>query len=257
MTAAGDIAATERTDAFLGGRLSLRQPARGHRSGTDAVLLAAAPPAGFAGRAADLGAGVGAVGLSLALREPGVRMDLVEIDRDLCRLAAENVAANGLSGRVAVIEVDLLGPGEVRRAAGLASGSMDLVLTNPPFDEAGRGRPSPDPAKRRAHVSDTGDLETWFGAAADMLRHKGLLVAILRADGLPRALSALGRAYGGLTVLPVHPRAAAPATRILLRAVRGSRAPLSIVPGLVLHADDGRFTPTADALHRGEAILAW
>lgn len=257
MTGAGDVTAAVRTDAFLGGRLSLCQPVRGHRSGTDAVLLAAAAPAGFTGRAADLGAGVGAVGLSLALREPDVRVDLVEIDPDLCRLAARNIEANGLSGRVAVMEVDLLGPAEVRRAAGLASGSVDLVLTNPPFDEAGRGRPSPDPARRRAHVSDAGDLETWFGAAADMLRHKGLLVAILRADGLARALSALGNAYGGMTVLPVHPRAEAAATRILLRAVRGSRGPLSIAPGLVLHGADGRFTPMADALHRCEAVVTW
>lgn len=257
MTAAGEPDGRVRTDAFLGGRLHLTQPVRGHRSGTEALLLAAAAPVGFSGRAADLGSGVGAVGLAFALREAGSSVALVEIDPDLCRLAGANAAANGLEARVEVIRADLLASTRDRRAAGLAGDSVDLVLTNPPFDDADRGRPSPDAAKRLAHRSAAGDLEAWFAAAADLLRHKGRLVAILRADGLARALPALTPAFGGITILPVHPREDVAATRILVQAVRGSRAPLAIVTGFVLHGQDGSFTPRAEAVHRGEAPITW
>ena len=170
MTEPAEPNAAVRTDAFLGGRLHLRQPVRGHRAGTDALLLAAAGPQGFAGRAADLGAGIGVVGLAFALRERGCRMSLVEVEPGLCRLAAENARANGLAERVEVIEADVLASGKGRREAGLAADAFDLVLTNPPFDDAGRGRPSPDPARRLAHLSAAGDLEAWFGTAAVLLR---------------------------------------------------------------------------------------
>src|ERR1700680_661082 len=73
-------------DAVLGGRLRLRQPLRGHRVGHDAILLAAATAARAGEHAVDLGAGVGAAGLALALRVAGLKVKLVEIDAGLCAL---------------------------------------------------------------------------------------------------------------------------------------------------------------------------
>ena len=84
-------------DAALGGRLRLKQPRRGHRVGHDAVLLAAACPARVGERAVDLGAGVGAAGLALALRVEGTEVVLVEVDAGLARLATENAQLFGLS----------------------------------------------------------------------------------------------------------------------------------------------------------------
>src|ERR1700704_2242282 len=86
-------------DALLGGSLRLRQPRRGHRVGHDAVLLAAACPANAGEHLVDLGAGVGAAGLAVALRAPDTTVTLIEIDPDLAALAAENAALNGLAAR--------------------------------------------------------------------------------------------------------------------------------------------------------------
>ena len=80
---AGDV--TE--DAFLGGKLRLRQPKSGHRAGHDAMLLAAATPARPGDRVVDLGAGVGAAGLAVARRIAGIELVLVEIDEGLAELA--------------------------------------------------------------------------------------------------------------------------------------------------------------------------
>src|SRR3978361_2100569 len=77
-------------DAFLGGRLRLRQPKSGHRAGHDAMLLAAATPARAGDRVVDFGAGVRAAGLALARRVAGLDLVLVEIDAGLADLARGN-----------------------------------------------------------------------------------------------------------------------------------------------------------------------
>ena len=72
-------------DAILGGRLRVRQPLRGHRVGHDAILLAAATAARAGEHAVDLGSGVGAAGLALAVRIPELKVTLIEIDADTMR----------------------------------------------------------------------------------------------------------------------------------------------------------------------------
>ena len=137
-------------DRWLGGRLALVQPKRGHRVGTDAALLAAAAGTPES-RIVDVGAGVGAVGLALAWKSARAFADLVEIDPDLARLAEINAARNGLQARARVFRLDVLKPHE-RREAGLNDEAADCVVTNPPFFERGTVRVSPDTRRARAHV---------------------------------------------------------------------------------------------------------
>src|SRR5215469_6212813 len=90
-------------DAFLGGRLLLRQPKSGHRSGHDAILLAAATAARAGDRVVEFGAGVGAAGLALAKRIDGIDLVLVEIDPQLARLARDNATNNAIIADVVVL----------------------------------------------------------------------------------------------------------------------------------------------------------
>lgn len=247
------------TDRLLDGHLVLRQPARGHRAGTDAVLLAAATAA-EEGLLIDAGAGVGTAGLIVALRAPRLTIELVDKDPFAVALALENLALNGLAGRGSAIAADLLSAPS-RRAAGVADARADHLITNPPFHLAGRTRISPDARKAQAHVApiETGEkpLDAWLGAAAALLAPGGILVMIHRADYLPAVLAAAEGRIGGLAILPVHPRRARPATRILVRGRKGSRAPLRLLPGLVLHEENGRFTAFAEAIHRGTALITF
>ena len=246
------------TDAFLGGRLLLRQPADGHRSGTDAVLLAAAAPGDFSGLAIDAGAGVGAAGLALAIARPSARLGLLENDCFLAGLARANLLQNGLLDRGYVVEADLLSPAS-RRAAGLADESAGLVISNPPFLDPGRARLSPDPRKQRAHVMSAAGpaaLAAWIAAAAALVAPGGLMILIHRPDALPVILETLAGRAGGITILPVYPRREAAAARVLVRGKKGSRAPLSIAPPLFLHDGKG-FTTAAEAIHRGALLIDW
>src|SRR6202166_1322285 len=129
-------------DAFLGGKLHLRQPKSGHRAGHDAVLLAAATPARSGDRVVDLGAGVGAAGLAVARRVSGVKLVLVEIDVELAGLARGNAASNAIAADVIVL--DVASAADAFAAAGLAPDSVDVVLMNPPFNDPVSPRASPD-----------------------------------------------------------------------------------------------------------------
>jgi tRNA1(Val) A37 N6-methylase TrmN6 len=267
-------------DAVLGGRLCLAQPKRGHRVGHDAILLAAACPARAGERAVDLGAGVGAAGLALAARVDGVEVTLVEIDARLAALASENVSCNRLGGRVSVVVLDVAAPARAFATAGLAPGSAACVLMNPPFNDPARHRPSPDRRRRSAHVASGGggtalahvpekwkpvfrkghapineSLVAWAASAARLLRPRGTLSMIWRADGLADVLRALDPAFGAVTVLPVHAKAGEAAIRVLVRATKESRAPLALLPGFVLNDGSGRPTAQAEAVLRAAAAL--
>jgi tRNA1(Val) A37 N6-methylase TrmN6 len=250
--AGGDFASSDfatSDDALLGGRLIVRQPLKGHRVGSDAILLAAAAPAAGVSRLVDVGAGVGAVGLAILRRMGGAHADLVERDADLAALAGQNAARNGLAAQTRVLCVDV-GEARARRAAGLVDAAADLVVTNPPFFDAQRVRISPEAGRAGAHVfakAATGagkqPLETWIVASLALLRAGGRLVMIHRPDAL--------------AILPVHPNANAAAHRILIAGVKGARGPIRLRPGLVLHDSSGAFTPQAEAIHRGEALIDW
>jgi tRNA1(Val) A37 N6-methylase TrmN6 len=235
-------------DRILGGKLVLRQPLRGHRFGHDAILLAAAVAARAGERAVELGAGVGAAGLALACRVEGLDVTLVERDPALAALAAANANRNGLSGRVRTLALDVAAPAAAFATAGLAPASADHVLMNPPFNPA--QNPSPDRARRAAHVASDRTLLQWLDTARRLLRPAGAATLIWRADGLADVLAALSDGFGAIAVLPIHGKAGGPAIRVLVRASKDRNGPLVLLAGLVLADADGKPTVAAETVLR-------
>jgi tRNA1(Val) A37 N6-methylase TrmN6 len=241
-------------DAILGGRLRIRQPLRGHRVGHDAILLAAATAARSGELAVDLGAGVGAAGLALAVRVSGLKLALVEIDAGLCALASDNARLNRLDDRTVVLACDVEDEGALF-AVGLSAGSVDRVLMNPPFHDAQRQNVSPDPRRRLAHAGAPGLLARWTGTAARLLKSHGVLTLIWRADGLDDVLGALQPQFGSIAVMPVHPRPGAPPIRVLVRAVKGDQGAQAACHALVLNDEEGQPTDAAEAVLRAGKTL--
>lgn len=240
-------------DAFLGGKLRLRQPKSGHRAGHDAMLLAAATPARPGDRVADLGSGVGAAGLAVARRVNRIELVLVEIDERLAELARANARANAVIAEALVL--DVTSGAERFASAGLAPDSVDVVMMNPPFNDAARHRASPDQARELAHVAAEQTLEGWIHAARRILKSGGHLAMIWRADAIAEVLAALDRGFGSLVILPVHADAASPAIRVLVRATKGGRAPARLLAALLLNDEAGRPTPYAGRILAGEGVL--
>jgi tRNA1Val (adenine37-N6)-methyltransferase len=232
-------------DGFLDGRVRARQPVRGFRSGLDAVMLAAAVPAQPSERVLELGAGAGAASLCLDVRVPHCAITGVELDGDLVSLANENAAANGMAARVRFVQGDVLNlPRDLRVA-------FNHVLCNPPFHHSG-GETSPDGARALA-LQDFGDLSRWLETGVKRTAPNGTFTVITRADRLSEALNALPT--HGVCVFPLWPKKDQCAKRVIVQLRRGQRTPFALLPGLVLHEDDGRYTPEADAILRGGALL--
>jgi tRNA1(Val) A37 N6-methylase TrmN6 len=240
-------------DAFLGGKLRLRQLKSGHRAGHDAMLLAAATSARSSDRVVDLGAGVGAAGLALAKRVAGIELVLVEIDEALAELARSNAAANAIAAEIVVLDVTS-GAGEFA-AAGLPPDSIDVVLMNPPFNDSARHRVSPDKAREIAHVATDATLKGWIHAARRILKSGGVLTMIWRADGLAELLAALDRGFGSLAILPVHGDAASPAIRVLVRAIKGGKAPLQMHAALMLNSEAATPDQQVQDILAGKGVL--
>lgn len=238
-------------DALLGGRVRICQPRRGYRAAIDPVLLAAAVGAASGETVLDAGCGAGAAALCLAARVPGVTVVGLERDPETAELARRSVALSGLEAQVEIVTGDLLAPPKSVRERRFA-----WVMSNPPHLAPDRARPPEDPGRRAARV-ETVPLERWVGACLARLAPGGRLVTIHRADRLGELLAALGGKTGEIAVLPLWSKTGLPAVRVLVRARKASRAPLRLLPGLVLHHPDGRSTEAARAVLRGALPIPW
>lgn len=237
-------------NALLGGRVRLRQPAKGYRAGMDAALLAAAVAADPGQRVLEAGCGAGAVLMQVAARRPGVSLTGLERDPAMAALARENALLNGADARIIAGDV----------AAGfraLAMEPFDWAVSNPPFfDDPGALR-APAEGKRGAWMADDG-LQAWTDFLLKGVREGGRIVVIHRADRLADLLALLGGKAGSFAVRGIHPYADEPAKRVLVQAVRTGKAPLRLLPPLVLHARGGaKHTAEAEAVLRGEAGMGF
>jgi tRNA1(Val) A37 N6-methylase TrmN6 len=236
-------------DRLLGGRVTLRQPAKGYRAGMDAALLAAAVQAEPGMRVLEAGCGAGGALLQAAARNPGARFVGVERDPAALILAEANtVAAEGVS--VVAGDVDLgFRPLELP--------TFDAAFSNPPFFDDPDALRAPHPTKAGAWMAE-GGLSAWTRFLLDAVVRGGAVTVIHRADRLGDLLSLLSDGGGSLQVRPIHPHADQPAKRVLVRARKEGKAPLVVLPPLVLHDRSGaKHTAEADAILRGEAGLDW
>ena len=228
-------------DAFLGGRLTLSQPRHGFRAGLDSVLLGASIGEGRR-RLLDLGAGVGTAAFVALALNPGLTAMLVEREPGALELARSNAADTGFGDR----------------ATGVEDSAFDVVIANPPFFDEAAGTQARDTGRAGARHMEAGMLDRWVKTAAGAATADGEIVFIYPAEGLAPLLSAFTARFGAVTVLPLSPRADAPASRVLVRGTKGSRAPLRLLGSRPLHEEEGRaFRPQFDAIFRGQARLDW
>ncbi|MFY8210109.1 tRNA1(Val) (adenine(37)-N6)-methyltransferase [Caulobacter sp. BE264] len=245
-----DLGVTE--DRVLGGRVRLRQAPDGYRPGMDAALLAATCDAMPGQRVLEPGCGVGGALLAAATRRPDALFQGVERDDAAALLAGENVSLNGLAARVRVMKGDV--------EAGFRALNLpvfDAVMANPPYFDDPNALRAPSPAKSGAWMAD-GGLAAWTGFCLKAVREGGSITMIHRADRLADILALLAPKAGSFRIRPVAPFVDAPAKRVIVRAIKTGRAPLVLLPPLVMHdRDGGKHTVEAEAILRGETNLPW
>jgi tRNA1(Val) A37 N6-methylase TrmN6 len=236
-------------DSWLGQKLILRQPIRSYRVAIDAALLAAAIPLKPGKNALELGTGVGAVALALALRVHDCRVTAVEIQHELSDLAHSNVITNGLEDQIDVIQSDILDLEP-------PSNFFSEVLFNPPYLKPESNDASPDKIKQIATVEGKARLADWYRVASAHVISGGGVTAIHRADRLSDLLNAAAKAgIGSLAVFPIWPHKGSDARRIIVRGVKGGAAPLRILSGLTLHTEGAKYSSQAESILQGEASI--
>ncbi|MCD2172916.1 tRNA1(Val) (adenine(37)-N6)-methyltransferase [Rhizobium sp. C4] len=249
----------ETIDAFHFGKFYVVQPATGgHRSGMDAMLLAAMVAGDGKLKVADLGAGAGAAGLAVASRLQQAEVTLVERSPDMAAFARKSIALAEnahVASRVCVIEADVTLRGKARVAAGLEDEVFDHVIMNPPFNAAADRR-TPDALKADAHAMTEGLFESWIRTAGAMLKPGGELSLIARPESIADVIAACGQRFGGLQVTLIHPRDGEPAIRMLVSAVKGSRARLVFRAPFIMHEEGHHFSSFVDNLNNGRAAYA-
>ncbi|WP_300376483.1 methyltransferase domain-containing protein [Henriciella sp.] len=219
-------------DAFLGGRVTVFQPQKGFRAGTDSVLLAAALDAGQRGTACEFGCGAGGALFPAAWRLKDCTFTGLEADAAMLALARRGTGENGFEGRVELLEQDVAAiPADWENR-------HDLVFSNPPFFEPGRIR-QPGEGREAAYLESV-PLKDWIGAMLFTLKPKGTFVMIHRASELARILSVIERRTGEIAVMPVRSWPGADAKRVIVKARKGLRSgPMRLLSGIDLYAAKG------------------
>ncbi len=234
----------ETLDNFLGGRIKLVQPSDGYRAGIDPIFLAASLHPKPHEKILDVGAGVGAASISLAVRCPHAQIFGLEVQSNLVQLALTNIEANQVQDRVEMIKGDILSP-----PLSIKPLSFDHIMTNPPYYEYNRTQSSPDPGKAQANT-ETVDLGKWIKACLKLLKPKGVFTMIHRAVRLSEILPHLSNRVGDLVIYPLWPGINKPARRVIIQGRKNIRGEIRLAQGMMLHGGAEKYTSEAEAILR-------
>jgi tRNA1(Val) A37 N6-methylase TrmN6 len=242
-------------DRFLGGKLSILQPEKGYRAGVDAVFLGATIPAQEGDTVFEAGIGVGVASLCLLSRCRNIHVTGIEITARYAMMCEENAKRNGFANDVRVIHADVKEAMRKDLSNMPQHGTFAHAFANPPYYEDGKVTQSPSLLKAQAHSFGEDDLELWIKVMHAMVGLRGTVTLVHRADTLGKILTAMEAKFGDIRVAPLYAREGTAASRVIVQGVRGSKAPMQLLPGLILHGEGNSFTPDAEAVLRDGA--AW
>lgn len=208
--------------------------------GIDAVLLSwfASGAVRKKSRVIDLGTGTGIIPLLLYGRTGAQKIQALEIQENMVEMAGRSIACNGLEEKIEIIHGDIRNPGEQVRPT-----SYDVVVSNPPYMKVGHGLKNPMETKAIARHEILCGIEDIAIFAKRMLKDRGKLFLIHRADRLADIMSAMrDHRVEPKRLQFIHPYADKPANLVLVEGMKAGKPYLITEAPIVVYEKDGRYT---------------
>lgn len=237
-------------DTLLGGKVGLYQLAKGYRAGIDPLFLSASIMLHPGERVLDVGIGAGAASLCLYNRVKDCRIIGIEIQRELVRIANQNIALNGASRSINVIHGDFR-----HMPPRLVPGSFDHVMANPPYFPLMEQVSSPYPSKKQSNMEGEATIADWMKFCLAMARHKGMVTWIYKVDRLDEVFRAIPQASSSIKLFPLWQQDGKEAKRAIIQIQKGIARPFKLCSGMTLHNDNGDYTSIAQAVLRDGHII--
>ncbi len=233
--------------SILGEQVTLYQPIQGYKSGIDPIFLAFFADVRETDTVLDFGCGVGASMFALKFFYPSIKIHGVDIQEHLIDLANKNIEENELDDVSCSLscfsKLDI---------------TVDAVIMNPPYYGAGEFMHPHNEILQKANVEGDLKLKDWIFHAGRRLKNKGRISIVHRAESLEEILSLLVKNnFGGIATFPLWPKEGKLAKRIVIMAVKNSKKPSRLFPGIILHTDDNHYTPVAEDILRGRSEAFW
>ncbi|MBQ8750348.1 MAG: methyltransferase domain-containing protein [Alphaproteobacteria bacterium] len=240
-------------DYLLDKKVKIFQPQDGYRASTDAVFLSSLLDEKKVKQNAkilDVGSGTGAISLCLAsrLKDKNVEILGIDIQNDLVELSNFSSQENGFASFLKYQNID------IRDKLAIKGGKFDFVITNPPYSD--HDMPSPNKSKKIAHNHQDFDLTGWISFCLRMLKPKGVILLINRAEAINEIINAMQNKAGNIQILPIYSKLGQDAKRVAVIAEKTSKAITKILPPFYIHNEDSSYTDKAKAiLRRGKGYF--
>lgn len=232
-------------DYLLDKKVKIFQPIDGYRASTDAVFLSSLLDSKTVKKddtILDVGSGTGAISLCLASRLKDVKITGIDIQENLVELSNMSSKENGFDDYLTYIHTD------IRKKTSLPSGTFSFVITNPPYSD--HDMPSPNESKKLAHNHQDFDLTGWLTFCLKMLKPRGHLLVINRAEALDEILCAINKKAGSVKILPIYSKDGQDAKRVAVIAQKTAKGITKILPPFYTHNEDGSYTDKAQSILR-------
>lgn len=225
-------------DRIFGFQIKIFQPENGYRFTADPLILAAHVRSQGGEKIVDIGCGCAVISLVLALRFPDTQITGIEIQKSLAEFAKKNVVFNKLEKKIKIVNQDIK-----NSDAKAAGAKADIIVSNPPYTEKGRGRLSINRQKKGARHEIFIDLDALFKCSGQLLKNKGCLYIIFPAQRVQDLYKAMGK-YGFSTdfIRYIHIKKNLPAKRVVLCAKKNSKGKQTVVPPVYIYGPENSFS---------------
>ncbi len=235
-------------DYLLDKKVKIFQPVDGYRASTDAVFLSSILDQNCVkkdDKILDVGSGTGAISLCLAsrLKDKNVEILGIDIQKELVELSNFSAKENGFDYFLKYQNIDIREKGKIN------GGNFDFVITNPPYSD--HDMPSPNQSKKLAHNHQNFDLTSWIAFCLRMLKPKGSILLINRAEALNEIMVSLQNKAGNMQIIPIYSKNNQVAKRVVVVAQKGAKGITKILPPFYIHNEDSSYTPKAELILRG------